>query len=324
MTPYVHHFRRVVLVMLVLCVQISSGLAATITMTWDDGTLEAWTSSGDATVRNEASQLLVQFGDQVSPSSEQCLTWKGYDGSFFTTNISFKIKPANRAPSELIIVLRSRYSGLEWRRYLAIPPAGQWTVYDVPVDFSAGWTLGPGTTEMKFHNDKQDVEWIGVAVTRAGATEAQDIFLDDFTVEGHILSDIVDPPADADEDGIPDAWEDRYSLASDDPDDALIDSDGDGMSNYAEYRAGTDPTNEASLFLVSALPVHTDQDLSGVTVEWDSIRYRSYALWKSTNLVEGFSLEQSGILTTPPHNTYSDPVAGGDGALFYRVEVEED
>jgi hypothetical protein len=324
MTTHVHHSRWAAVAVLVCCAQVVTCLAAAITSTWDDGTLEGWTNSGPASVRNEASQLLVEFAEQGAPSSERCLVWRGYDSCFFTTNITFSILADDRTPSDLVVVLRSRYSGLEWRRYLPEPPAGQLTVYTVPVDFSAGWTLGPGTTEMKFHNDKQNVEWIGIEVERGGATEEQDVFVDNFTVEGHVLTDVIDPPDDADEDGIPDAWEDRYSLASDDPDDALLDSDGDGMNNYAEYRAGTNPTNDMSVFQVNAVPQRTGETLSGVTVEWDSIRYRSYALWKSTNLVEGFTLEQAGILTTPPHNTYDAPVADGESACFYFIEVEED
>ena len=47
---------------------------------------------------------------------------------------------------------------------------------------------------------------------------------------------------DADGDGLPDWWEDRYGLDPDDPSDAGLDSDGDGLMNRDEFRAGTDPS----------------------------------------------------------------------------------
>jgi hypothetical protein len=46
---------------------------------------------------------------------------------------------------------------------------------------------------------------------------------------------------DSDGDGMPDWWEERHGLDSADSSDAALDPDGDGLSNLAEYRAGTDP-----------------------------------------------------------------------------------
>lgn len=47
---------------------------------------------------------------------------------------------------------------------------------------------------------------------------------------------------DADGDGLPDWWEGEHGLDPSDPSDADLDSDGDGLSNLAEFRAGTCPT----------------------------------------------------------------------------------
>ncbi len=58
---------------------------------------------------------------------------------------------------------------------------------------------------------------------------------------------VITVAADADGDGMPDDWESENGLNSGASSDRLIDTDGDGMSNYAEYLAGTQPTNAASV-----------------------------------------------------------------------------
>ena len=47
--------------------------------------------------------------------------------------------------------------------------------------------------------------------------------------------------ADVDHDGLPDVWEAAYGLSSSNPLDRALDADGDGVSNYDEFVAGTDP-----------------------------------------------------------------------------------
>ena len=51
---------------------------------------------------------------------------------------------------------------------------------------------------------------------------------------------------DADNDGMPDAWELKYGLNPNDPSDAKKDLDGDTFTNLEEFEAKTDPTNPES------------------------------------------------------------------------------
>jgi hypothetical protein len=61
----------------------------------------------------------------------------------------------------------------------------------------------------------------------------------------------------------------------------LTDTDGDGMSDYAEFIAGTDPTNpESNLQFVSSAP-DTNHN---VTISWAAIPGRIYQLQTSTDL----------------------------------------
>lgn len=59
--------------------------------------------------------------------------------------------------------------------------------------------------------------------------------LDDLTISTN------EPLADADRDGLPDAWEELYGLNLADPSDSGLDPDRDLYANYEEYRLGTSP-----------------------------------------------------------------------------------
>ncbi|HEX2749445.1 MAG TPA: hypothetical protein VHM91_15665, partial [Verrucomicrobiales bacterium] len=54
------------------------------------------------------------------------------------------------------------------------------------------------------------------------------------------------PPADADGDGLPDAWEASNGLNSSDPADALSDADGDTIDNRLEHALGSDPRSRST------------------------------------------------------------------------------
>jgi hypothetical protein len=127
--------------------------------------------------------------------------------------------------------------------------------------------------------------------------------------------------ADANANGMPDAWETRYfgstanALGA-----ADADWDVDGMSNYGEWVAGTDPTNRLSLLRFGSLVQHAVG--AGMVVRWSSESNRFYTLRLSTNLVlDPFTT----VLTnraraTPPMNVHTDAVSRA--SAFYRIAVE--
>ena len=123
---------------------------------------------------------------------------------------------------------------------------------------------------------------------------------------------------DTDGNGLPDWWELEYfgHLTGTDPN---ADPDHDGMSNLAEWIAGTNPTNAASCLRVAVATTNA----SGVVVSWSSVAGKTYWLARSTNLLTGFSTISTNIAATAPTNTLTDMTVLPGGTYYYRVGVEQ-
>ncbi len=302
---------------------LAAGEAVDSAWDWSGGDAAGWAAEGDGLVTNAGGRLETRFEAQTAPALEACLAWIPVEHSVLVTNVAFRLYGGELPPSAVRVQWRSRYSGETWYRYLEPPGAGEWADYALPMRYEAGWTIGPRRTENAFRHDCLDIDLLGLLFVRNGATLEQHYGLDDARLQGLRLTDIVDPPDDADGDGMPDAWEARHGLLADWNGDRFEDEDDDGLSNYAEYRAGTDPTNSQSRFLVE-LPARGAEPFDDARrLQWDSVRYRSYTVWRSTNLVEGFQVAASNVFCTPPRNEWRDAAATNAGPYFYRLQVED-
>ena len=108
---------------------------------------------------------------------------------------------------------------------------------------------------------------------------------------------------DADRDRLPDWWEVRCGLDPSDPSDAALDPDGDGFSNLAEFRNGTDPNSP-------------DTDGDGMPDAWEI----AYGLCPFVNDALG-DRDHDGLVNVEEYLSGSAPVApdtDGDGLTDYE------
>ena len=89
------------------------------------------------------------------------------------------------------------------------------------------------------------------------------------------------------------AWLQQYGLPTDGSAD-FTDTDNDGMNNWQEWIAGTDPTNGLSVLQMLA----PSNSLSGITVSWQSVTGRMYYLDAGVDLLQlpALSALQSNIV----------------------------
>jgi hypothetical protein len=122
---------------------------------------------------------------------------------------------------------------------------------------------------------------------------------------------------DANHNGISDAWENYYFGAAGTNRTQLTDSNGDGMTDYAEFMAGTNPTNAASKFIFLSAAVQTNQL---VQLKWAAIPGRLYQLSSSTNLINWTPLTGWQQAAASPM-IYTGTNAA-TGSRFYRTQVQ--
>jgi hypothetical protein len=118
--------------------------------------------------------------------------------------------------------------------------------------------------------------------------------------------------ADTDGDGLPDAWETANGFDPNVALDGLRDDDGDGMSNGAEYYAGTDYLNSNSVLRLEIAATN-------LALSFTAVSNRAYTLQASESLNPGLWLKQQDVLarTNTRLEVLTDPSPGTQ--RFYRV-----
>jgi hypothetical protein len=115
-----------------------------------------------------------------------------------------------------------------------------------PPPFTFEWRIG-STVVFSNVTDKPSSVYTFTAATNVSSTSYRAVVKNRALPSGRATAFVaVTTLADSDGDGTPDEWEARYGLASGNSADGQLDTDGDGMLNWQEYIAGTDPTNALS------------------------------------------------------------------------------
>jgi len=117
---------------------------------------------------------------------------------------------------------------------------------------------------------------------------------------------------------VPEWWLARFGWTSNFNAAAMADLDGDGVPAWAEYSAGTIPTNSESVFKATHVEALNS---NAFIIRWASVSNKYYALMRATNLIDGFLPLASNIPATPVENTYTDTVNGSE-MRFYRIQLE--
>jgi parallel beta-helix repeat protein len=116
------------------------------------------------------------------------------------------------------------------------------------------------------------------------------------------------------------AWLQEYGLTTDGSAD-FLDSDHDGLNNWQEWLAGTNPTNASSELKITSTTATVNP--AGLVVTWQSQNTRKYYLQRSVDLAQpGFSTIQGNIAGQLGTTSYTDTNAVGPGPFFYRVGVQ--
>jgi len=201
---------------------------------------------------------------------------------------------------------------------LAIRRAGQ---TNAPLATVAVPMLEPGRLAQVALDLPSGTQPEGEAIYRLFADETRVVA--DIDTNNNTTAFAVNLLLDSDGDGIPDSWMMSFfghstGLAGD-KSRAQDDADGDGLTNFEEFLAGTSPIDRLSYLRLTSI---TGGGSNGVQIAWGSVANKLYTVQRSTSLNAGFTNLTEHILSTPPENIYIDSSGTNVQTLFYRIKVE--
>jgi YVTN family beta-propeller protein len=124
--------------------------------------------------------------------------------------------------------------------------------------------------------------------------------------------------ADADQDGLPDAWEAAHGLNANDPEDAALDLDGDGRTNAEEYQSGTDPRDPQSVLRVEHITLADGG--AAVVIQFQAMANQTYTVSYRSAPLSGDWKKAVDVVAQATNRWVSITNGlGGDAVRFYRL-----
>jgi hypothetical protein len=179
-----------------------------------------------------------------------------------------------------------------------------------PAPFTNEWRLG--STLVSAHVLDGSVDFLAFTAPNIVTTLQYRVRVRNMaTPSGGALSAIatITVQADADSNGLPDVWEAAYGIA-----DANADNDGDGMNNWQEYRAGTNPTNASS-----RLQVEISASPGQATLRFGAISNLTYTLQYRERLDGGAWTRLADVPARTSNHVETITHTNPTGRGFYRV-----
>ena len=138
-------------------------------------------------------------------------------------------------------------------------------------------------------------------------------------LSAYVQTDMIKAGADSNTNNIPDDWElnavGNLTLLAGGG--GTNDTDGDGVSDYSEYVAGTSPTNASDYLQLTGMTVTNG---TNVHLVWTSEETRFYDIDKRTNLISGSWTNYQRVSVTGSSSTITIPV-GSDPRVFYKIKA---
>jgi hypothetical protein len=119
---------------------------------------------------------------------------------------------------------------------------------------------------------------------------------------------------DSDSDGLPDDWESGNDLDPDNANDAGPDSDADGMTNWEEYIAGTDPMDDSSYLKVNRISAS-----DSVSLEFKALANTTYSVLFKSALDDAEWRKLGDVIARPTDRVESLVDSEPAFRRFYRI-----